>query len=147
VAEITAGTDLPGSSPLIVQGTSFLWRKPGESKKHLRLVATNPLTDPILIVPIDTYRSGYPDQVILDNSDHPWLEINSVPAYPHFYLVTHVQLAGHLECPDCTRQQHVFNRSTVKQILETAFTNEKARCHLKPEIKKFLQQKFGRRAG
>lgn len=134
------------SLPVIRKGSSFLWKHgAAEKERHLRIIATNPAHDEILIVPVNTYKTGYVGGFYLQSDDHPWISLNSVPGYPHFLLVSPVQLNQILVCQHCTMHDHVVDARLLNRLMKFSIEDDRARQRLDPAIKDFLSKLFQKR--
>lgn len=136
-----AGVNPGKAVPPLQRGTSYLYRAPtGEQTRHLRFVATDPSTDPIVIVSISRWRSGCVDLIELSRDDHPWLEphLVSVPKYEHFMLAPRAKLEEILLTPG-TFHTHVVETKLLDRILTVALTNRRARSLVRPEVLAHLQ--------
>jgi hypothetical protein len=111
------------------RGTSFLWKPPTDTTRHLRLVATDPDRSEVVVVPIETYRTGYDKRVVLTKKDHAWIDPgrNSIPAYAHIAVYTPDQLTKILAKKECRVLRDVVPAVLLDRILTAALSSPQTR--------------------
>lgn len=122
------------------RGSLFLWKPPGKITRHLRLVATEPNGPTVVVVPIQTYRTGYDKSCLLNekgkSKDINYLDWTSIPAY-HFMRVYSPEELGRItRSKECRVLEEVASSSVINKVLTAACRNWK---QLQPDVWEVLQ--------
>ena len=108
-------------SELSVHTGSIFWAKEsGATKRHLRVVATNPDALQVVIVPINTWYSQYPKDCLLETSDISELDRTSLPAYAFVCVWTPAQLhtlLAHRESRVIPPPRGVVKKAVLNRVL------------------------------
>lgn len=116
------------------KGTLYWWKPQGE-KRRLHLVASSPAGPLVIVVPIQSYRTGYDKRCLLNEAGMPKdilvLDWASIPACAYVDAMTPEKLAGIIASKECKVIDEVVGQKVINRILTNVYCNKD---RLKPGV-------------
>lgn len=123
------------------KGTLFWWKPQGEPKRHLHLVASHPSGPLVIVVSIQSYRTGYDMRCLLNESGKPKdiqaLPWTSIPSCAHSSAMTPQKLIGIVASKECKVITEVVGQPLINRILTNLHINKN---NLQPGVFEVLEE-------